>query len=355
MSSVFIRDNNVRNLCAGLTVGLSQLMREGSSVNTFNTNRRGFQDFLCFARDLNLDSPLPTTGPILVLYVIWALTWRPQGILDSSTVVTYLNGLSTWHEQARAATGFNMVNPKKTAEVRSALRVAIKHYKKPSCAKRPMTIAQWTLMLKSGFKDTRSGRHQQLCLLLCTLGPLRPSASAHLRCLYRVVGNKLVFSKDSDVKIVTGDATDDRPYVLIRVRKDKNVTSANPRYHYIPDKCLGVQCVLLLAEYLLVERPPSGSYLLSAPIGKSAFRLTRYTAQGASFRKAFERVFPNDPFAQYVSGGSPRKSLAQWLWDNGQERRLIADVGGWFTGQDAVDSYFKTQGIRILQVLRDLH
>jgi hypothetical protein len=36
------------------------------------------------------------------------------------------------------------------------------------------------------------------------------------------------------------------------------------------------------------------------------------------------------------------KTMAQWLWDDGYPRRLIADMGGWFIKRDAIDLYFTT-------------
>ncbi len=49
---------------------------------------------------------------------------------------------------------------------------------------------------------------------------------------------------------------------------------------------------------------------------------------------------------------SGRKSLSQWLWDDGHCRRLIADAGGWFLKRDAVDLYFKTAADTILAAVR---
>ena len=46
--------------------------------------------------------------------------------------------------------------------------------------------------------------------------------------------------------------------------------------------------------------------------------------------------------------------MAQWLWDAGHSKRVIADVGGWRTREDAVDGYFRTQGAAVLRILRAL-
>jgi hypothetical protein len=51
---------------------------------------------------------------------------------------------------------------------------------------------------------------------------------------------------------------------------------------------------------------------------------------------------------------SGRKSLAQWLWDDGHCRRIIADAGGWFLKRDAVDMYFKTARHIILSAVKNV-
>ena len=51
---------------------------------------------------------------------------------------------------------------------------------------------------------------------------------------------------------------------------------------------------------------------------------------------------------------SGRKSLAQWLWDDGHCRRIIADAGGWFLKRDAVDMYFKTARHIILNAVKSI-
>jgi len=292
---------------------------------------------------------------LISLYCVWAFTFR-NPTLDASTVQTYLNGVSGWHEQARQETGLPLLNPKKTSSVRLTLAVALRHYKKPSKAKRPISIEQWKAVFSTAFANTRSGKHQQLVLLLCTLGPLRPTASSRIVVKYSITRNgELLFHSDSDIKIIQSDSSNIHPYILVYIRRDKNVTSRNPREHFIPHYFLGFKPVQILQKYLLEQRPPSGSYLLSAPIGKTGFRTTKYTAQGKAISTAFARTFPGHPLIPFVSGGTPRKSLAQWLWDAGHERRLIADIGGWATTHDAVDGYFRTQGKKILQVLMSLH
>ena len=55
-----------------------------------------------------------------------------------------------------------------------------------------------------------------------------------------------------------------------------------------------------------------------------------------------------------MGGQSCRKSLAQWLWDDGWDKRVIADSGGWKLQREAVDIYFKTGRTKLLWAMRHL-
>jgi hypothetical protein len=59
------------------------------------------------------------------------------------------------------------------------------------------------------------------------------------------------------------------------------------------------------------------------------------------------------PAAQVATygGGSPRKSLAQWLYHCHVPRHVIADIGGWaLTNRDAMDSYHTTEPRMTMEV-----
>ena len=111
-----------------------------------------------------------------------------------------------------------------------------------------------------------------------------------------------------------------------------------------------------LLSYLREARPPSGGYLLSAPksIVNKTFRPGRFTAMAQAFKRAFRKVYPLDPLVDLIGSHSGRKSLAQWLWNDGHCRRVIADAGGWFLKRDAVDLYFKTAARTILTAVRNI-
>jgi hypothetical protein len=58
--------------------------------------------------------------------------------------------------------------------------------------------------------------------------------------------------------------------------------------------------------------------------------------------------------ANVYGGQSCRKSMAQWLWDDDWDERVIADHGGWALQRDAVDIYFKTGKVKVLWAVTHL-
>ncbi len=93
-------------------------------------------------------------------------------------------------------------------------------------------------------------------------------------------------------------------------------------------------------------RPPSGGPLFAKPTKKGF--ASKGSNASADIKRAYKRTCSHGAIeydaAIHDSLGthSGRKSLAQWLWDEGHCRRIIADAGGWFLKRDAVDLYFKT-------------
>jgi hypothetical protein len=296
---------------------------------------------------------LPATPVDVGLYVAYSLTVRTDP-LDSSSIKTYLGGVSAWHEQAREATGLPLINPVKSRLVRSIINVALKRYKKKSKAKLPFSFAQWSRIMQQGFKSTASGEHQRLFMCFATLGPLRPSACSRICVKYRISGRgQIIFHKDSQLRIITDDPAWEHPYIAAEVFTDKNLDARKMRTIVIPHSALGIRPVSMLQDYILQRRPPSGGFLFAAPRGKS-FRSTRYSNFSLALRKAYKTALPRATDVKCFAGGSPRKTLAQLIWDAGYSKRILADVGGWALRADAVDIYFKTQGHQILSLLHGL-
>ena len=97
------------------------------------------------------------------------------------------------------------------------------HYKKPSKAKLPWSIAQMRRMYHRGYPDTRSGRHRCLTLMFSNVGMLRKNASRRLTCTYELLPRTVVYAPDSRVKVVRERGQ--RPLIHAAVAADKNATS----------------------------------------------------------------------------------------------------------------------------------
>ena len=330
------------------------LVRDGTRAG----HVRGLRDFLSYTDSIGVRRPLPASPEVVLGYIAYSLMGRGF-VLDAATVDIYLGGVRAWHEQAKFETGGAVANPVATTAVRSALRIALKNFKKKSDPARPLELDEWLGVMARGFDlNTRVGRHRQLVVVLCALGPLRPVAAKHLRCTYALHPDGSVsYAGDSHVQVVrpAGGGRRDA-YVLLKVTYDKNLRRGQTRLHPIPYEAMGVRPVQLLEDYLREIRPPSGGYLLTAPKGlRRDFYGGRYTAFSAAVRGAFVRAFPGvDP--EFVGGSSPRKCMPQWMHDAGHSLEEIADVGGWSlrAALDAVHTYFKTKLRRQLAIKHGL-
>ena len=212
-----------------------------------------------------------------------------------------------------------------------------------------LTIEQPRTMFDRGFKNTPSGEHNKLAVALSLLGMPRQKAATSLIVRYRIhvgpTGEQTVEYLDgTDIRVVP--VADLGDHIAINVDVDKNVNALKRRQGFVPDEvpALGLSPVAMLERYLIKYRPPSGGFLLSAPKSakKKTFRTSRFTGLSNAVKRAFAAVFPLDATVELIGSHSGRKSLAQWLWNAGHCRRVIADAGAWFMKPDAVDLYFKT-------------
>ena len=228
-----------------LTKTLLSMEREVLRSTTRTQVLRGLADLQKYG-DLLGQLALPATELSVANYLVFSVTCREPDTLDSSTVLNYAQGQSLWHDMVREQTGLPLVNPYKTRRVRRMLKHLGNHYKKPSKAKLPWSIAQMRRMYRRGYPDTRSGRHRCLTLMFSNVGMLRKNASRRLTCTYELLPRTIIYAPDSRVKVVRERGQ--RPLIHAAVAADKNATAKKRRDVYIPDKvrALRINCVKML-------------------------------------------------------------------------------------------------------------
>jgi len=341
-------DADIRHQCRSADLLLKYA---GGSVAK---HQQGVQDYIRFGEALG-EAVLPGTERQLLLYLAYSTLERGR-TLDSSTVESHVNSVNLWHAEASRELGVALAAPGKSKEARRVLRILKKRFKKADQKKREWTMAEMKGMLERGFRDTRSGRHQRINLLVNTLFVIRPDAAAHIVVKYVVTEGGVEFLADSELqmlKVESGRA------LAVGFTKDKNVHGGRWRWSVVPEAIpnLGVRPIDEILRYLVEEQPPSGGYLLAAPIGNAkVFRRTAYTGSCAAFQKAYLRAWPGRTDVDTIGAQSCRKSMASWLWWDGRSKRNIADQGGWslHSRKDAVDVYFKTSVPVLLRMLTDL-
>ena len=355
-----------RRVVAGLLRAYAVVASHVKRASTRSSYARAMEEVARFSRNLQIRA-LPASRDVVIAFAMYELCWRD---LDSSSITNMIIALGDYHDYIRQVfqrahphVTVKFLNPINNEEVRDMVDTLSSNYKKKSQARVAVSIAQAEAMFTRGFKLTEiRGLHHRLSVMLCLLGMLRQKAATSLIVQYRLVPDEftgrltVVFMEGSDIFVTS--SSDCGEYIVINVDVDKNVNALKRRQAFIPDEvaALGLRPVDILREYLLRARPPTGGYLLSAPLGTKAksFRANRFTAMADVFKKAFSAVFPADPLVKLIGSHSGRKSLSQWLWDDGHCRRIIADAGGWFLKRDAVDLYFKTAPRTILSAVRNI-
>jgi hypothetical protein len=282
--------------------------------------------------------------------------------LDAASVRLVLAAISAWHVQAsmvlkHANPPISLLNPVRSQETVLLSRTMMSYCKHPTVKKLCFAIPAFYALLLHGFPNrNRYSPHQQLFAMLCAFGPLRPGAAANLTVTYTTDGDVVTTSLGSQVRLMPPDAVWPCNYVLLAVHVDKNVTPDEPRMVYIPRTVLGIEVYDAVHDYILHMAPPSGGFLLAAPMAPSGvkFYTTPYGNFGTALKAAVTRVHPDMDSRQF-GAGSPRKSMAQWLYAAGVPRHVIADVGGWtLASRDAMDGYHETDPYMILKVKSDL-
>ena len=220
-------------------------------------------------------------------------------------------------------------------------------------------------MLLHGWEINHAhGRWGRLRWCFLNLGMLRVGGVNRLLIVYSIETTasgalSVAFHSTSDVKLLFDETLGDS-YIDVNVDCDKNVGSWNRRSAFIPATipALEAQPAQWLTDYILHVRPPSGGPLFVKPT-KKGFQ-TKPGNASADIKRAYKRACAHagmefdTKLHDALGTHSGRKSLAQWLWDDGHCRLIIADAGGWFLKRDAVDMYFKTARHNILRAVRDV-
>lgn len=321
----FAGDPALRAEWVRLLHGADELEQRRLRPSTQLVYSRGVADFATFCREWGVPA-LPATPEALRAYIYYCTTYRN---LDAHTVEGRMSALGDWHSrQSRALVRAGRAvlgNPCSAPPVADLLAVVRRVGKTGHRGRLPLTRPEFVRMLLHGFDLSRaSGHHHRLCLVISTLGCLRRRAAVHLRVKYSISGSLVSFSSDSDVYIAYNEEAG-MEYIGLRVNVDKNVDSSVEALAYIPASVpgLSVQPVELLRDYLVRFRPPSGSYLLSAPrthaLQPAQFNGYIYTGLNRTFRAAYLHAYPDatqrTSDITRVSSHSGRKSLSQWLWD----------------------------------------
>ena len=293
---------------------------------------------------------------VLMDYVVWLLAARQ---LDSTTVRLSVGAVHDFFEYVRNDLGLHHIpNPARHPTLREFSTAVGANYKKPSRARLSVTLAHAKRLLAVGFVgESRKARHARLFYIFLTLGMLRNTAACHLKVVYEVdpTTSLLRLSPESDVQI---ERSDEGEYLKVRVDVDKNVTAETVRHAYIPaNRFLDVNPVHEFSAYLKEIRPPTGGFLFAEPYARNTnFSPKVFKGFGKLLKAAFLKAFPDaEPaFVSRLGSHSGRKSLAQWLWEAGWSKRLIADAGGWFVKREAVDLYFSTSPTMIIKAIKTL-
>jgi hypothetical protein len=356
-----------RTRLAGLARGRMMILSQVKRTSTRGSYRAGRAAFQKFAEEFHLRL-LPLEPGLLMDAAVHDLSALG---LDSSTVKLRVTAMYDVYDYARTRLGLRgLRNPCRDPEVILFTRVIGINYKKRSKARTAISIGVCARMLAHGW-DTRTklGLWGRMHWVLLNVGMLRTGCCLKLLVAYDITltadGVETVnWRPESDIGVFTADDAPedvDPRFVGTNVDADKNVRSWNRRMSYMPADVprLGAFPVDWLTNYVLTVRPPSGGPLLAKPLKKGGFS-AKPSGASADVKKAYRRACErtgaalDDSIFKLLGTHSGRKSLSQWLWEDGHCRRLIADAGGWFLKRDAVDLYFKTARHTILSMVRNV-
>jgi hypothetical protein len=351
-----------RALLKPLVRGRMHLLSIGQRASTRRQYAGGRTAFIDFCSRIGV-APFPCAPGVLMDFMVWCVLERN---LDSSTVRNYTLGVGALYDYVRERLFMRHVrSPLRDPEVVEMARTLGVNFKKAGGGRLPLTAAELYGLFLRGFDTlTRRGRWARLYSLCLNFGMLRNTACSAFTVRYRISPlGSVEFLPGSEISIYfhAGFGAEIIEFVI---SSDKNVDARRTaeeggRRAFVPGDLphFGIAFAADLRRYLLDFRPPSGGPLLAYPTKKGhGFSASPCSNFNTYLRTAYKRAFPDvsSEYLQRLGTHSGRKTLAQLLWESGAERRLIADAGGWFIKREAVDLYFRTSALIILQAVAAL-
>ena len=340
------------------------LSKRTSSRANERSGLKAFNDF-CLLHGLQ---PFPASPAVIMDFMVFGLSIKNW---DSSTITNRVLAIGSFYQFIRNSLGLRHVkSPLRDPEVIECGRIIGVNFKKDGGGRLPLSFAELHGLFARGFTGrTRRGRWARVYAEILNFLMLRDTAATHLICRYRVDCDPVtgvetvVFAPDSELRVYY-DVAFGGQVVQASVFEDKNVdsrkASGGGRKSHAPANLpnFGVQFGDDIINYILTVRPPSGGRFLARPEAKTlGFKETKYGGFSKTYlQPAYKLAFPDvsPEYLKRIGTHSGRLTLAQLLWNQGFERRLIADAGGWFIKREAVDLYFSTAALHIIRAVASL-
>ena len=361
-------DEARRTAAKRLVRGRMHILSLSKRTSSRTSERSGLKAYSDFCATLNL-RPFPASPGMVLDFMVYGISVKNW---DSSTVQNRVMAIGSFYQYARNSLGLRHVkSPLRDPEVIEGGRIIGVNFKKDGGGRLPLSFAELHGLFARGFTGrTRRGRWARVYAELLNFLMLRDTAATHLICRYKVeldpvTGKEtVVFLPGSELRVYY-DVAFGGNVVQVSVHEDKNMDSRKAagggRKSHAPSHLpnFNVNFGNDIIDYILTVRPPSGGRFLARPEAKTlGFTTTKYGGFSKTYlQPAYKLAFPDvsPEYLKRIGTHSGRLTLAQLLWNQGFERRLIADAGGWFIKREAVDLYFSTAALHIIRAVASLN
>ena len=353
------------SLATRLLRGRMHLHTLSKRTSSRTSEQSGLRAYRAFCLVLGL-APFPASPGMVQDFMVYGLAVKSW---DSTTVRNRVLAIGSYYQYVRNSLGLRHVcSPLRDPETIETGRIVGVNFKKDGGGRLPLSFAELHGLFARGLTGrTRRGRWARVYSEVLNFLMLRDTAATHLRVSYHITikngRETVVFESDSEIRVYF-DVAFGADVVQASVHEDKNVDSRRAagggRKSHAPATLpnFGVNFGADLTDYILYVRPPSGSRLLARPDAKtSGFSTTIFKGFSKSYlQPSYKTAFPDvsPDYLKRIGTHSGRLTLAQLLWNQGFERRLIADAGGWFIKREAVDLYFATAALHIIRAVAAL-